>query len=415
MLFGCGEGRPNKITDYFRFTKRLVSSKPSTGQERALRDLSVSERGRPRPPPCVPNSATRPQDRRSATSSQDTATAVPAPRDGSVAPSRRSRASRSRSNGRASSAISLINRIRKDEYKQTRDSSVERRTLDISDFDHLLERIRKNPDRDLPEYFDRRLKYVQVLKGRTSMMRKLMFHRYEYLAFTNLFVIHMSPTPVHSGLASSVCSEIRSQLRNHNFDRGTEREREKLKEKSREIRSLGDGRVKFKDRPDERSPDGSFRHRNCEYPQPGLTVEVNWSHYRTTEEFEEKAQNLIELGNGVIRTVVNIDLGQIYRAGLRDGVKTGGAAPATLSVWRANSTTPTDATVTARRDVHSQVMPTNARPKLETNSLKTTRFFGTRMGRQCNRRHCGCPLVISCVKGVTGARLFGHSKDLGMR
>lgn len=159
MLFGCGEGRPNKITDYFHFTKRLVSSKPSTGQKVALLDGSVSERGRPRPPPCVPNPATRPEDRISASASQNTAKAVPAPRDGSVAPSRSSRA-RARSNGRASSTISLINKIRKDEYEQTRDSSVERRTLDISDFDHLLERIRKNPDRDLPDYFDRELKYV---------------------------------------------------------------------------------------------------------------------------------------------------------------------------------------------------------------------------------------------------------------
>jgi hypothetical protein len=34
------------------------------------------------------------------------------------------------------------------------------------------------------------------------------------------------------------------------------------------------------------------------------------SRYRTTEGFEQKASNLIGLGNGVIRTVVNVDLGR---------------------------------------------------------------------------------------------------------
>lgn len=113
--------------------------------------------------------------------------------------------------------------------------------------------------------------------------------------------------------------------------------------------------MEFPDHPDVRSPDGSFRYGNCEYPHPGLIVEVNWSHYRTREGFEEKARNLIQLGNGVIRTVVNVDLGEIYRAGQRNGVNTGGAASATLSVFRAHSESATGSETSARRDVDSQV------------------------------------------------------------
>lgn len=181
MLFGCGEQRRSKITNYFRTTKRWVSSKPSTGQEVAFHEVQASERGRLRPSPYVPGSQSRQEERVSAPASNATTPTVPAPRDGSVASSRRSRASRARSNGRASSTISLINKIRKSksDYEKTRDSSVERRTLDSSDYDHLLERIRKSTDTDLPRYFDRELKY-------------------EYLAFADLFVIHMPPTPIHS-------------------------------------------------------------------------------------------------------------------------------------------------------------------------------------------------------------------------
>lgn len=247
------------------------------------------------------------------------------------------------------------------------------------------------------------------------MVHKLTHDRYEYLAFTDLFIIHMPPTPVHSGLASSVCSGIQSQLWSLNVDRGAEGERKTLREKASRIGSLGDGRVKFKGRPDVRSPDGSFRYRSCEYSQPGLTVEVNWSHYRTTEDFEQKARDLIELGNGVIRTVVNIDLGQIYRAGKRNGVNTGGAAPATLSVWRASSESATGTTVTGRRDIHGQVMPMTLRLKDETVQLKRTRSSGTRMGIRLNRRHCGCLSEISSVRSVPGARLSGHWKAPEMR
>lgn len=164
-------------------------------------------------------------------------------------------------------------------------------------------------------------------------------------------------------------SGIQTQLWNLNVDKGTEGDRQKLKGAASATWAGGDGRVNFKGRPDVRSPDGSFRYSGCEYSQPGLTIEVNWSHYRTTEEFEQKARNLIDLGNGVIRTVVNIDLGQIYRAGLRDGVKTGGAAPATLSVWRANSETANDTTVTARSDVNGQVVPITTSPQYETVQL----------------------------------------------
>lgn len=53
-------------------------------------------------------------------------------------------------------------------------------------------------------------------------------------------------------------------------------------------------------------------------------IQVNWTHSKTRQDFAERAKELIRLSKGEIRAVVNVDLDEIYRAGLKDGVKTGG-------------------------------------------------------------------------------------------
>jgi hypothetical protein len=162
MLFGCGQGRRSKITNYFKETKPLVLSQPSIRREVDFHNLAGSERGQMRPSPRTASSQSLREDSVFAPASKTATTTAPNRRDGSVASSSRSRSRRARStsNGRASNAIALINELRRHKYKQTRDESVESRTLDLDDYNHFLERIKNNQDRDLPDYFDYNLRYV---------------------------------------------------------------------------------------------------------------------------------------------------------------------------------------------------------------------------------------------------------------
>jgi ABC-type molybdate transport system ATPase subunit len=64
------------------------------------------------------------------------------------------------------------------------------------------------------------------------------------------------------------------------------------------------------------------------------TLEVNWSRH-SSDELAEGAQELITLSDGKIRTVVNVDLNEIYKASnqgqsLRPNQE--GPAVATISV-----------------------------------------------------------------------------------
>jgi hypothetical protein len=84
--------------------------------------------------------------------------------------------------------------------------------------------------------------------------------------------------------------------------------------------------------PDKKGPDKSFQHQQCEFP--GLVIEVAWSQRKL--DLPWLADQYIQRSKGEIRTVVGVNLNDIYREKRRKGAKTASAdAPATFSIWRA--------------------------------------------------------------------------------
>jgi hypothetical protein len=90
--------------------------------------------------------------------------------------------------------------------------------------------------------------------------------------------------------------------------------------------------VKFskEDGGDRKDPDLSFEieHPSCEFP--GLVVEVAWS--QRNLDLPRLAKRYIEETNGNIRTVVGLNLNDIYRSRRNEGA---GPGHATFSVWQA--------------------------------------------------------------------------------
>ncbi|KAH8746120.1 hypothetical protein F5883DRAFT_586017, partial [Diaporthe sp. PMI_573] len=113
---------------------------------------------------------------------------------------------------------------------------------------------------------------------------------------------------------------------------------EPLRRVSGDIKARGDARIYFEESPDRKQPDGSHFFRGCKQAQPSLAIEVSWSHH-DSQELGKRARELINLSNGKIRTVVNVNLHDIYKES--DEGKTleensEGPAAATVSVWRAH-------------------------------------------------------------------------------
>jgi hypothetical protein len=90
--------------------------------------------------------------------------------------------------------------------------------------------------------------------------------------------------------------------------------------------------VKFsaEDNGDKKDPDLSFEidHPSCEFP--GLVVEVAWSQRKL--DLPRLAKRYVEATNGNIRTVVGLNLNDIYRSRRNEGA---GPGFATFSVWQA--------------------------------------------------------------------------------
>lgn len=112
-----------------------------------------------------------------------------------------------------------------------------------------------------------------------------------------------------------------------------------LKTAASNIRALDDARIYFEDELNIKQPDGSYYSKDCGQREPTFALEVNWSRYNG-DQLAERAQELINLSNGKIRTVVNVDLNEIYEASnqgksLRSNQE--GPAAATVSVWRART------------------------------------------------------------------------------
>lgn len=98
---------------------------------------------------------------------------------------------------------------------------------------------------------------------------------------------------------------------------------------AQKIKAKGTGRIKFP-APDARysdhkEPDLAFRHVCPVCKFPGLVVEVAWSQRKL--ELPPLAKNYIQKTNGDIRTVIGLNLNDVYKEGENRS--------ATFSVWRA--------------------------------------------------------------------------------
>lgn len=138
------------------------------------------------------------------------------------------------------------------------------------------------------------------------------------------FVIHM-PSSFHEGMAGQFNDRIVKWL--GNIENGTlcttagSRKGETMKIASH-ISSTLAKRVKYTEpRNDQLEPDLSFKHRFA--PVAGLLVEVAWS--QSNLQLPDRARRYIEGKKGLIRTVVGLNMNNIYRGGCR----------ATFSVWEA--------------------------------------------------------------------------------
>lgn len=150
----------------------------------------------------------------------------------------------------------------------------------------------------------------------------------------------MTVTPLHgafSGQLKDLLAEIRSDIKRG--IEGYQATPKILKTAASNIKALDDARIYFEGVLDRKQPDGSYYSEDCEQTEPSFALEVNWSRCNS-DQLAERAKELIKLSNGKIRTVVNVDLNEIYKASnegksLRPNEE--GPAAATVSVWRTHT------------------------------------------------------------------------------
>ncbi|KAI0115651.1 hypothetical protein GGR51DRAFT_576679 [Nemania sp. FL0031] len=168
----------------------------------------------------------------------------------------------------------------------------------------------KNPTRTLtPE------QYAQVFKFIDSGndMYELGKLRYDYTLSTKQFEIRM-PTELHGVVISFFMESYliwRTEIRKSNDA--------VISSAAETTRSYGSADIRLPSPTavsgvrNMKSPDGGIQHR-CELrcPRPTLVLEVGWS--ETREQLKEKAEHYILGSKGKIRTVVAVDLGEMYAA-----------------------------------------------------------------------------------------------------
>ncbi|KAJ8130911.1 hypothetical protein O1611_g2715 [Lasiodiplodia mahajangana] len=169
----------------------------------------------------------------------------------------------------------------------------------------------KNPTRTLrPEQYARVLEFIES-EIDTYDLRKL---RYEYTLGTEQFEIRMT-NDLHNGVAclfreSYACWHAELEKSNDAV----------ISSAAKTTRGYGNGRVRLpftEQITNTKSPDGGIRH-ICRLKCPKLTLvlEVGWSEDR--EHLKDKAEQYILGSQGKIRTVVVVNLREIYEAELRN-------------------------------------------------------------------------------------------------
>lgn len=236
------------------------------------------------------------------------------------------------------------------------------------------------------------------------VLQKLTFDRVEYSPNENELTILMS-TDIHDGLGAEIVQSISDKF--VLIRQGQNCDNSQLIDAAGKIKSHGTSKLAFDGTRTRRAADGSFTHRGCTKQKvPTWVIEVNWTRSKTREDFAERAKELIRLSKGEIRTVVNVDLGEIYRAGQKNGVKTGGPAPALLSIWRPRIETSAsggESDLTAYADPEEVVCSVPV-PRSGTDGFRVVitcaRFSVMPAERKPSRPRCDSPWRISFAETV---------------
>ncbi|KAI0976530.1 hypothetical protein F4678DRAFT_413675 [Xylaria arbuscula] len=196
--------------------------------------------------------------------------------------------------------LDLITKIQSGKYEHRDDETLIKSELKPYEYHHLLRIVQNPEERELRTYFKRL--------------------RYDYLPSRNLFVIRML-TPLHEHVTRSFDNLVICWLKGLKQRKGSkevaEAARSMVFQGSTNIPLSGIGT---------RQPHNSYRHNQCEFP--GLVVEIAWS--EPVSSLLESAEAFIKETRGGVRTVVGINLNEVYEA--RKVNETGDAK---IFIWRA--------------------------------------------------------------------------------
>ena len=131
---------------------------------------------------------------------------------------------------------------------------------------------------------------------------------------------------IHEYVAEKIGDAIAIQLAK--FQEGSYSQT-KTAELAKSIKSRGSALThfpsRFSEHNDAKSPDKSYKHKDCKYP--GLVIEVAWS--QEQKDLPELAERYFQASEGGIQTVIGINLEYNRKIG-PPGCK---AKPATFSIW----------------------------------------------------------------------------------
>lgn len=144
------------------------------------------------------------------------------------------------------------------------------------------------------------------------------------------------PSVCHDGVSSRIVTAIDKWLTAVEEDRVTDGDTsysDTTRNAAKNTESAGSGQIQFEYRNSTYHPDASYRYPGLTFP--GLVIEMAWS--QPFSDLRRKAERYIKFSNGGIRTVVGINLNDIYKH--EDGER--GHGKGMFSVWHGefNATT----------------------------------------------------------------------------
>ncbi|KAJ2972968.1 hypothetical protein NUW58_g9062 [Xylaria curta] len=296
--------KANSITSHFKFTKPLLATSQKAGDASSTvwRLFPLISDGE------TDTDLGSTSDRGVSVSSQSTYSLA----SGSSG----ARASRGRARRDASDVkrvLKTITQVKGGTYKVKKGGPggkyLVQRTLHHSGYKLLREELKKPENKELLDYVD---------KGR---------FRFDYIRRPckgdKQFVIHM-PSSFHEAMAGKLSDRIVWWLRDiaNGALCNVDSRKEETMKIANGISSTLATRVKYDEpRDDQMEPDLSFTNEDC--IDADLVVEVAWS--QSNLKLPYRATRYIEGKQGAIRTVIGINMNDIYRGGCR----------ATFSVWKA--------------------------------------------------------------------------------